>query len=127
LRALQRLAQARQSHRFQQVVRSTQLEGFQCMGFVGRAEDHLRTRATGQPLRQADTVDAGHVDVQQQHVRLEFTDGGQRRFAVGGAADNFDLGTLAEQRGHAGARQWFIVDDQHARHAAPPGRCSNTV
>ena len=126
-RALQGIAQALQPHRLEQVIRRAQFERLQRVRLVGGTEDHLWPRAPGQAPRQRNTIDAGHVDVQQQYVRLQLVERGQRGFAVGERAHQLRVAALAQQRGHARAGQRFVVDDQHAHHGDAPGRRSSTM
>jgi hypothetical protein len=118
---LQGLAQALQPHRLEQVVDRAQLEGGQRMVLVGRAEHHLRSRLPGQSRGQRGTVQARHVDVQQQQVRLQLADRRQGRLAVGHATGHHHALAFAQQRGQAGARQRFVVDDQHAHQRGSAG------
>src|SRR5690606_27720855 len=58
--------------------------------------------------------DLGHVDVQQDHVRLELGDGLDRRVDVLGLAH--DLDRVAQLGPHPRPEEPVVVDDQHPRH-----------
>jgi hypothetical protein len=65
-------------------------------------------------LRQRRAVEPGHVDVQQQDVRLLLADDRERAFAVADAANDLHARAFGQQLGHARARQRFVIDDQYA-------------
>ena len=87
---------------------------------VGIGGDEHHGRRLGQGLHgvgQAQAVLAGHVDVQQQHVKAAPAGGAQQRqrfarvacFCHGGA---LAVGAVAQQGAQALAGQRFVVNDQ---------------
>ena len=112
---LQRRRQAFRAHRFNQVTHRADLKGFQGKLVMGSAEDHRRRRlALAQLGRHLQAIEAGHADIQQDHVRPQAVDQRQRFFAVAGRGleDTITL-EFADHADQALAGKGFVIDDQH--------------
>jgi len=71
-----------------------------------------RVRHGRQPFRDNESVDVWEPDVEQDYIRLQTLNGGERRGAVRGFADNGKPLRL-EQGGCRLAEAVVIVDDEH--------------
>ena len=73
------------------------------------------------PLRQFEAVQAGHRDVDDRDVGCDGADHRQRLAAIGGLADELDLGVGVEQRPDAREDDRMVVgqDDADTVHAGP--------
>ena len=82
--------------------------------------EHLRAAARPQSRARAQTVDAGHLEIEQHDVRSPALGERQRLGAVGGEPDHLDALVCGEQRRRALPHQPVIVDDKNAnRHRTP--------
>jgi hypothetical protein len=67
---LQRRSESLRTHRLHQVVERVQLEGLDSVAVVGGDEDDCRRALqSAEVARHLDAPDAGHLDVEQQHLR----------------------------------------------------------
>ena len=110
----QRFAQALRAHRFDQIAHCTDLEGFQSELIMRRAKDHRWRRfALAQFGSHLQAVEAGHADIQQDHIRLEAINQGQGFLAIagGGLQDPVTL-ELTDHAAQALAGKGFVIDDQ---------------
>lgn len=73
-----------------------------------------------QPVGEAQPVEAGHLDVEEDDVRPVALDGRARRQAVAALADGVHLRVRIHDAGHGGAGERLVVDDENAelRHPA---------
>ena len=112
---LQRGSQGLRPYRFDQVADGTDVERLQGELVMRGAEDHRRRRlALAQLGRHLQAIEAGHADVQQDHVRPQAVDQRQRFFAVAGRGleDTITL-EFADHADQALAGKGFVIDDQH--------------
>ena len=94
---------------------------------VERGDEHDggRRPLPGQRARDLDPVEAGHGDVEQQHVGLQRLGKAHGRFAVAGRADQVDALAARQQQLQPLGRERFVVGQQYAqavrvRHRRPP-------
>ena len=82
--------------------------------------ERLRPAARPQSRARAQTVDAGHLEIEQHDVRSPALGEGQRLGAVGGEPDHLDALVRTQQRRRTLPHQTVIVDDKNAnRHRGP--------
>ena len=68
-----------------------------------------------------EAVEAGHLDVEQDQIRLLLGDGLDGLEAVAALADDLDVGLVLESVAHPLARERLVVHDQGPDfHPAPP-------
>jgi hypothetical protein len=65
-----------------------------------------------QPPGQLGAIQTGHVDVQQQQLRMLFGTGGEHGLAIRDTGHQLDIIAVAQQRTQACARQGFVIGDQ---------------
>jgi len=127
-RALDGLLQPGGIDRLQQVVDRVHLEAFDRVLIVRGDEDDFRGRRArpGPDLlaedlaRDLEAVHAGHLDVQEDHVRREILDQADRLDTVRRLPDHVDAAHLRQEEAQLLARQLLIVDDQGSQiHITP--------
>ena len=79
----------------------------------GGGEDYVRDFefALDQFLEDAETVEAGHLDVEEDEVGVVFLDEVDRFETVFALADEGDFGEGFQEKGELLARGLFVVDD----------------
>ncbi len=111
--AVHGLFEPRQVHRLQQVVHRVDLEGLDRALVVGRHEDHLGTGGLGGQLpRRLEPGEPGHLQVQEDHVRMEPGHRFEGLDAVVGLAGHLDAFHLAKEVAQLVAGELLVVDDE---------------
>ena len=100
-------------HGLEQVVHGLQAEGLHGVLIVGGDEDEVRQVDAffAQPADHAEAVEAGHVDVQKDHFRLQLADQLDGVQPIGTRCDYFHFREILEQVGELVAGQLFVVHD----------------
>ena len=112
----QRLTQALEPDRLDEVVGGRHLERLERVLAVGGDEDHGRgSLGDGQRFREVQPAEAGHLDVEEDDVVLDGGDQLERFRRAARLADDLDAARLFEQEAQLGARGGFVVDDQRFR------------
>ena len=86
----------------------------------GQDQDAGRSVAGGDPACRLDPVEVRHADVHQDDVGAQRLGGVERGEAVGGLADDLEVGLGVEDDAEAGADELLVVGDQDADHVASP-------
>ena len=73
--SLQGLGQALGAKRLQEVVHGVDLECLQGELVVGRGEDHCRANLGREKLQNLETIDLGHLYVEEEEIRRELPSG----------------------------------------------------
>ncbi|GAA4239262.1 hypothetical protein GCM10022254_58640 [Actinomadura meridiana] len=68
-------------------------------------------------LRGLDAVQAGHANVEQDDVRIVFSNGGDRGGAVARLGHDFDVGLGVQDHREAAADEFLVVRQHHPDHA----------
>src|SRR5215211_8161734 len=93
-----------------------------------RQHDRERRVIVGEPLGNREPVEVGQLDVEQDDVRAQLRDGGQRRPPVHGLADDVERARL-EQRACGSPKGAVVVDDKdrptHAPNSRKPSRVAH--
>src|SRR5262249_36415345 len=125
LGAFERLLEAIAVKGLEEIVEGVDFKGTEGELVMGGHEDDRWQRRARERERfgHAEVVQVWHLRIEEVQVGVVLLQSSNRRLAVGGLADHFDVGVLFEQRPHALARQGLVVDDEradfHAR--SPPG------
>jgi hypothetical protein len=107
--------EALEAHRLDEVVQGRELEGAQGVPFVRRDEDDGRARLW-QCLRDAEPVELGHVDVEEQNVGARRRDLLQRLQAVARLAHDRYALQARQEASQALAGGGFVIGDETAQH-----------
>ncbi len=100
------------------------------LGEAGDDEDPGPAALLLERAQRLDAVDAGHLEVHQDHVGVERAGPGDALGAVGGLADHLDVVLHLQEGAQAAADDLVVVDQQDAdrgqgvRHRGPPSRRS---
>ena len=104
--------QLRGFYRFNKIVNGVDLEGAECVFVVGGGEDHEGLH--GEARKQIEAVDAGHLNVEEEHVdgggglRVEI---GESLRGVGRSGDDLKIVEAGEQALEPLNGERFIVDE----------------
>nr|WP_293977305.1 hypothetical protein [Sphingomonas sp.] len=126
--AIERARKAIQRHGFQQIIGGGDPERIDREIREGRDEDHQRPARFAQPSREIEPAWAGHVDIEQDQIRMRLSGERQRRMHVPGLAHHFRLPDRPQHRGEPSPRGGLVIDDQDTqRHAGTGGRRSSAT
>ena len=111
-----RLRQSSGPDRLHDEVGGAHLEGVDRARVVRGHEHHLRpVGEAGQNPGQLDAVQAGHLDVAEEHVNGSGVQRTQGVGAVGRGPDVADPFVLAQQVGQLGQRRWLVINQQRTQ------------
>ena len=113
--AIERDVETRVLDRFQEIVERVGFERTQRILIVRGHENrqrHLRRRHGSQKL---ETVDAGHLHVEEHEIGLVFGNREERLAAVAGLGDDLDIGMACQPERESAPGEGFIVNDQRTR------------
>lgn len=84
----------------EQIVHGADFEGFERIVIVGSGEDHVRERKLffDKLAEDAEAIEAGHFDIEEDNVGAFVLDEGEGFEAVAGLADNRDVGEPLEEK-----------------------------
>ena len=120
--ALQGLFQSRRFERFQQIVESVLFERLQGMLFMGGHKDNMGHSFLGQHAQQLQAADPRHLDIEEDHIRLQPVDRGDGFDGIGAFAQHIDIRRLLQQAPQFLAGQRFVIDNQDIQHAGAVSR-----
>ena len=117
----QRLLEPRRVHRLEQVIDGVDLERLDGV-LVEGGDEHQRRRLLLLAFEQApghlEPAQPGHLDVEEDQVRLVTVDGGQRLDAVARLRHDFHVAELLELVAQLVARELLVVTTMHAKRAS---------
>jgi hypothetical protein len=104
--------------RLEQIVDGVEIERAHGV-LVERGHEHDQRRALGFELRDdLETTEAGHLHVDEHHIRRERLDRERGGEAIARLARDLDVGLFAKPAAQFVARRGFVVHDEHAHHGA---------
>nr|WP_260582488.1 hypothetical protein [Sphingopyxis sp. PET50] len=115
LRPADRRAQPVTRDGLQQIVDRFHLERPGGKSGVGRHKDDGGTLPLGKAFEKIETVEAGHGDVEQHKIGLQFPDHFDGPARAGGGLDQPYLVHAPQRSGEAAERQRFVIDEQCAQ------------
>ncbi|MND73479.1 hypothetical protein D3C80_650540 [compost metagenome] len=99
---------------------SLQQPGRERIFLAGGHGHHLEIGIAAQKLAgRLQAADAGHLDVHQDHVRLEFPGFLERLFAAVGLPHHLQAIDIGQHAGNPRSYQIVVVDHQHPNQATP--------
>ena len=123
-RPLQRQLEAGAVKGLEEVVNGVDVKGADGVLVIGRGEDDLGERvgflaggeaglvAVKQALDDGESVEAGHLDIEKNQVRMVLLDEVNGFNAVGSLGEDFDASDFVEEEAELVAGQLFVVDDE---------------
>jgi hypothetical protein len=112
-RSFEREREALLSDRLQQVVHCRNLERTDRVFVVCRDENHGRHPVCPNSVNDGEAVNARHLDVEQDEVRLRVANGGDRFAAIPSLRDRLDAGVPAEEQLQPVTRQRLVVHHEN--------------
>ncbi len=111
---IQRLVQPRVVDGFEQIVDGARRERIERVLIVGGDEYRQRHHRCGHRAQQSETIDTGHLHVEEHQVRPQRGNGTERFAAVTGGADDFHVVMPRQTQFEPTLRERFVVDDERA-------------
>jgi hypothetical protein len=100
----------------EQIVGRDHLERFEGILVVGRYENDRRHLVDADPLDHAEAIAAGHLDIEEDHVRLQVPNGGHGLTGVPTLADDLHVGELGQHAAQEAPRDRLVI-----HHEGPQG------
>ena len=112
--ASHRLVEARPRHRLQQVVERIHVERLHGVIIVGSSENEKRQAhlLLEQPFDDAETIQARHLDVQENQLRVELADEAHCLEAVLGPAHDLNVWKALQQKRKLVTGWLFVIHDE---------------
>jgi hypothetical protein len=115
-RAAEGFAKALIGDGLEEIVESVHLEGAEGVPIVRGDEHelgHIGRSRGGDALYNVEAVDAGHLHVQKDEIRVVLLDRGDGGFAAVRFSDDLHAGLGAQQAQDFATRRGFVIDDEN--------------
>ena len=102
-------------------------EGLHRVLIKGGDKDHQRQLGGIELAQNAESVESGHLNVEQHHVGSMTSDGRDGGWTVGGFARDLEVRLLRQKHSEPLAGEGFVIDDQNGKRPWGHGREANAV